>query len=203
MQLVLGTHNRKKGAELHLLLAPFGFELKTLVDFSDPIEVVEDGDSFEANARLKATQQARHLNEWVIGEDSGLCVKALKGAPGIYSARFSGENATDEDNNAELLKQLADTPKGKRSAFYVSHVTLSNPDGEVLIDCEETCHGHIVTSPRGTGGFGYDPLFELAEYHKTFGELGTAVKSTLSHRSRAIRRFLPALLRLRNEMGWG
>ena len=198
MQLVLGTHNRKKGSELQLLLQPFGFELKTLADFENAIEVIEDGTTFQANAHLKATQQAQHLNQWVIGEDSGLCVPALDGAPGIYSARFAGPNATDEENNQQLLRRMDDC--SKRDAYYVSHVSLAAPDGQVRIDCEATCHGRIVTSPRGTGGFGYDPLFELAEYHKTFGELGPAVKSVLSHRARAIRRFLPQLLQLRDEL---
>ena len=194
MKLVLGTHNRKKGEELRVLLQPFGFELTTLADCANPIEVVEDGNSFQANSHLKAIQQAKHLNQWVIGEDSGLCVQALGGEPGIYSARFAGEDANDELNNAELLKRLEDTPIENRTAYYVSHVSLANPAGDILIDCEETCHGRIVASPRGQGGFGYDPLFELREYHKTFGELGPAVKSTLSHRSRAIRKFIPQLL---------
>ena len=149
MLLVLGTHNRKKGLELEKLLQPFGFELKTLADFPEAIEVVEDGDSFEANARLKATQQAQHLGQWVIGEDSGLCVKALNGEPGIYSARFSGEEATDEKNNAELLRRLDGVPAEKRGAFYVCHVTLSDPSGTSMIDCEERCHGRIVTAPCG------------------------------------------------------
>ncbi len=202
MLLVLGTHNRKKGVELEKLLQPFGFELKTLADYPNSIEVVEDGDSFEANARLKATQQAQHLNQWVIGEDSGLCVKALNGEPGIHSARFSGDDATDEKNNAELLHRLEGVPQAKRGAFYVCHVTLADPNGTVAIDCEDTCHGQIVTVPRGGGGFGYDPLFEIREYHKTFGELGSTVKSTLSHRSRAIRRFVPQLLHLAEKLDW-
>ena len=197
MQLVLGTHNRKKGAELQQLLGPFGFALKTLADFDNALEVVEDGDTFQANAQRKATQQAQHLHEWVIGEDSGLCVNALDGAPGIFSARFAGPNATDALNNAKLLEQLEQTTD--RRAYYVSHITLSDPQGNVRIDCEDTCHGRIAAAPRGTAGFGYDPLFELAEYHKTFGEMGPAVKAMLSHRARAIRRFLPHLLRLRDE----
>lgn len=197
MQIVLGTHNRKKGAELQLLLKPFGFELRTLADFENPLEVIEDGDSFQANAHRKATQQARHLNQWVIGEDSGLSVPALDGAPGIFSARFAGPDATDAENNAELLRQL--NGQHDRRAFYVCHVSLANPLGQVVIDCEDTCQGRIVGAQRGTGGFGYDPLFELAEYHKTFGELGPAVKSLLSHRARAIRQFMPQLLRVRAE----
>lgn len=198
MQLVLGTHNRKKGAELQALLSPFGFELKTLADFDDPLEVVEDGDSFQANAHRKAVQQSQHLDRWVIGEDSGLCVRSLDGAPGIYSARYAGPAATDDDNNQKLLKQLENV--SDRSAFYVSHVTLADPQGQVQIDCEATCHGRIVTALRGSHGFGYDPLFELAEYHRTFGELGPAIKSVLSHRARAIRQFIPRLLEVRDKV---
>ena len=101
--LVLGTRNVKKGAELVELLAPHGLQLRTLADFDDGLDVVEDGDSFAANAALKATQQARHLGYWVLGEDSGISVQALDGAPGIYSARFSGDGATDESNNQHQI----------------------------------------------------------------------------------------------------
>lgn len=196
MLLVLGTHNQKKGVELRQLLEPFGYELKTLADYSNAIEVVEDGDSFEANARLKATQQAVNLGEWVLGEDSGLCVNALDGRPGIYSARFSGPDANDAKNNAHLLEQLSGVPIEKRTAYYVCHMSLSDPAGNVKIDCEETCGGRILEAPRGTGGFGYDPLFEIPEYHATFGEMGPSVKAMISHRSRAMRKFVPALLKV-------
>ena len=195
MLLVLGTHNRKKAIELCSLLEPLGFQLLTLADLPNSIEVEEVGDSFAENAQRKATQQALHLKQWVLGEDSGLCVDALDGKPGIFSARFSGPGATDESNNAHLLKQLAGVPEDKRTAHYVCHMSLSDPEGNVVADCEGTCCGKILESPRGDGGFGYDPLFELPEYHQTFGELGPAVKSILSHRSRAMRRFVPLLLK--------
>lgn len=195
MQLILGTHNRKKGVELQQLLDPFGFELKTLAEVSNAIEVVEDGDSFQANAHLKATQQALNLGAWVLGEDSGIRVDALGGEPGIYSARFSGEGATDDRNNAFLLEKLKGVPTAKRTAHYVCHMSLSDPDGNVRVDCEEICRGRILQAPRGAGGFGYDPLFEIPEYHATFGELGAAVKAMLSHRSRAMRQFVPQLLK--------
>jgi len=200
--LILGTHNRKKGIELRDLLEPFEFDLKTLADVPQAIEVVEDGDSFAANAKLKATQQALNLREWVLGEDSGLCVEALDGRPGIYSARFSGPNATDQTNNEYLLEQLANVPIGKRSAYYVCHMTLADSDGNAVIDCEERCCGRILNAPRGREGFGYDPLFELPEYHKTFGELGASVKSIVSHRSRAMRQFVPKLIRFASSAAW-
>ena len=142
------------------------------------------------NVRLKACLQARHLDEWVLGEDSGLVVDALDGAPGIYSARFSGPEATDERNNRLLLDRLATVPDERRNGFYVCHAVLSNPTGDVVVECEGRCHGRILRSPRGTHGFGYDPLFEVVEYHRTFGELGPAVKSVISHRARAMRRLI-------------
>ncbi|MFT7643093.1 MAG: XTP/dITP diphosphohydrolase, partial [Pirellulaceae bacterium] len=116
--LVLGTRNRKKGLELSELLAPYDFELQTLSEIAHSIEVDETGNSFQENAHLKASEQAVHLGQWVIGEDSGLRVDALDGAPGIYSARFSGEDATDEKNNQCLLQKLGDLPLEKRTAHY-------------------------------------------------------------------------------------
>lgn len=199
-QMVLGTHNRKKREELEGLLGPFGFGLRTLAEFEHPLEVVEDGRTFGENAAKKAVEQARHLDAWVLGEDSGLCVDALQGAPGINSARFAGPQADDESNNQYLLAQMTDVPDNRRTAHYVCHMTLSDPAGQVQIDCEAICRGRIRRQPAGTGGFGYDPLFELPEYHQTFGELGVAVKSVLSHRARAMRRFVNELLSLSAEL---
>jgi XTP/dITP diphosphohydrolase len=195
-QIVLGTHNEKKRGELAALLCPYGFCVKSLADFADAIEVVEDGATFAENAAKKASEQALHLGRWVIGEDSGLCVDALDGAPGVYSARFAGASATDEQNNQYLLAQLVGVSGQARAAHYVCHVALANPQGEVLVCCEAQCQGVLRTEPAGSHGFGYDPLFELPEYHKTFGELGPAAKSVLSHRARAMRRFVPQLLRV-------
>jgi XTP/dITP diphosphohydrolase len=192
--LVLGTRNRKKGAELAELLAPWGLSVVTLDDLSDAIDVVEDGDTFAANAALKATQQATHLRRWVLADDSGLVVDCLDGAPGVHSARFAGPNASDEDNNRLLLQRLNNTPLEKRTAHYVCHVTLADPQGVVQAESHAECHGRIRFKPAGTNGFGYDPLFEVIEYHRTFGELGPHVKRAISHRARAMREILPKLL---------
>jgi XTP/dITP diphosphohydrolase len=194
-QLVIGTHNRKKGAELAEMLAPWGVAVVTLADVPNAIEIVEDGEAFAANAALKSTQQARHLRRWVLADDSGLEVEALGGAPGVYSARFAGPNATDADNNRHLLHQLADIPLEKRTARYVCHVTLADPTGLIRAESHDVCHGRICFEPAGTNGFGYDPLFEVVEYHRTFGELGPSVKRAISHRSRAMRAILPELRR--------
>jgi XTP/dITP diphosphohydrolase len=191
--LILGTGNRKKGLELAHLVAPLAIEVRTLADFANALSVVEDGDSFAANATKKATQQARHLGRWVLGEDSGLVVDALDGAPGIYSARYAGEQARDEANNRRLLAELADVPLPRRTAHYVCHATLADPQGVVRAEAESQCFGRIALADRGTNGFGYDPLFEVVEYHRTFGELGPAVKACLSHRARALRQLLPQL----------
>jgi XTP/dITP diphosphohydrolase len=192
--LVIGTHNRKKGIELAELLAPRGFEVVTLDDVPDAIDVVEDGDSFEANARLKASQQAVHLGRWVLADDSGLAVDALGGGPGVYSARFAGPNATDEANNRCLMEKLGNTPLEKRTAHYVCHVSVADPTGTIRAESHAICRGRIRFKSAGANGFGYDPLFEVVEYHCTFGELGPHVKQALSHRSRALRAIVPKLV---------
>jgi XTP/dITP diphosphohydrolase len=200
--LVLGTRNRKKLAELVELLEPHGFVLKTLADFPSAIEVEETGDSFAANAALKSTVQAKHLGQWVLGEDSGLAVDALSGAPGVYSARFSGEGATDESNNRLLLEKLQHLTAEHRTAHYVCSAALSDPTGRVRATSEGICRGRILYQPAGSGGFGYDPLFEIVECHQTFGELAPAVKAVLSHRSRAIRLLATELVRLVKGGEW-
>ncbi|TWT30804.1 Non-canonical purine NTP pyrophosphatase [Blastopirellula retiformator] len=194
--LVLGTHNKKKGAEMATLLEPLGIELQTLAQSPGAIEVEEDADSFSGNAEKKAIEQAVNLGMWVLAEDSGLCVDALAGAPGVYSARFSGPEATDESNNQLLLEKLADAADARRTAHYVCCMRLASPSGEIMAASEGICRGRIVYQERGSGGFGYDPLFELIEYRRTFGEMGGAVKSVLSHRARASRRLMPQLRQL-------
>lgn len=201
-QIILGTHNRKKLGELQELLAPFGFKLRSLDDFPAALEVEETGQTFADNARLKASEQARHLNAWVLGEDSGLAVEALGGAPGVFSARFSGPAATDDSNNRLLLEKLAKVPLERRGAHYVCHAALADPLGNVRAESEDACHGRLIFEPRGTGGFGYDPLFEIVEYHRTFGELSPAVKAALSHRARAVRQLIPQLLELAAAGEW-
>jgi len=201
-QLVLGTQNRKKGWELAELLAPLGTAVRTLAELPHAVDVEEDGATFAENAANKATVQARALSAWVLGEDSGLEVDALRGAPGIYSARFSGATATDESNNRLLLERLSGVPPDRRTARYVCHATLSDPQGRVQAEAEAYCRGRITESPRGGGGFGYDPLFEIVEYRRTFGEMGPAVKACLSHRGRALRSLLPEFSRLIGAGHW-
>jgi XTP/dITP diphosphohydrolase len=191
--LVLGTHNRKKAVDLVELFVPLGLSVSTLTDLPGAILVEETGDTFAANAALKAGQQARHLHQWVLGEDSGIAVDALQGAPGVYSARFAGPGATDRQNNERLLADLAGTPRDRRTAHYICHLALADPDGTIRASCQATCQGRIAFEPAGAAGFGYDPLFEVVEYHRTFGELGDSVRSVLSHRARAVAAIVPRL----------
>ena len=194
--IILGTGNAKKAGEVADLLAPHGWQIKTLAEFDTQPTIVEDADTFAGNAAIKAIATARHYGEFGMGEDSGLCVDALQGAPGIYSARYSGENATDQSNNAKLIQELAEVPLEKRGAGYVCSVAISDPDGNIVLTVEGTCRGRIALQPRGEGGFGYDPYFLLREYHRTFGELGNVVKRKLSHRARAFSELIPKLQRL-------
>src|SRR5438034_10874237 len=161
--LVLGSRNRKKLGELAELLGAHDLALKTLADFASAIEVEETGDTFAANARLKAVVQAKQLGQWVLGEDSGLSVDALGGAPGVLSARFSDPGATDPRNNALLLEKLQGVPLEKRTAHYTCHAVLSDPRSEVRAESTGYCRGRILTAPAGSGGFGFEPLFEIIQ----------------------------------------
>ena len=210
--LVLATRNPKKLAEVVDLLARAGVDAEVrdvsafdaggeLARFGPVPEVVEDGETFAANAALKATQTARFLRAaglpaWALGEDSGLCVDALGGAPGVFSARFAGTHGDDAANNAKLRAELDGVPPDKRGAGYVCRVAVADPAGGVILAAEGTCRGRIVAEPRGAGGFGYDPLFEVRELHRTFGELPAVVKRHLSHRGRAFAKLAPALAAL-------
>ncbi len=195
--LVFGTGNKHKGVEATQIVAPTGVVLRTLAEFPNAIDVVEDGDSFAANARKKATEQAQHLKTWALAEDSGLCVDYLDGAPGIYSARFAGDDPRDDERNNEfLLEKLDGVPLEKRTAHYVCHMVLSDPNGEIAFETEEYCRGRIVFKRSGRNGFGYDPLFEIVELHQTFGELAPEIKKAISHRARATRQLIPTLFEL-------
>jgi XTP/dITP diphosphohydrolase len=198
----MGTRNRKKLGELLHLLTPLGIELRSLDDYPTACEVEETGTTFAENAALKAVVQAQHLGEWVLGEDSGLSVDALGGEPGVYSARFSAPDPTDEKNNSLLLERLRDMPLEQRTAHYTCHATLSDPQGRIVADVEAYCPGRIRFERVGSGGFGYDPLFEVVEYGRTFGELPVEVKAEISHRAQAMRQLIPQLRQLIENGTW-
>lgn len=196
--VVLASGNAKKIAELRPLLAPLGVELIGLKDLEshglpDVGEIIEDGDTFAANAAIKARQAAARTGLLAIGEDSGICIDALEGRPGVYSARYAGEPCDDAANNAKMLAELDGIPDAKRGAGYVCHITLATPAGDLVAEATGTCRGRIGHEPRGEHGFGYDPYFVIPEYHKTFAQLGPTVKKALSHRGRALASFLPKM----------
>ena len=195
--LIFGTSNRNKVLEASEIVASSGVIFRSLSEFPNAIDVVEDGKTFAENARKKATEQAKHLKNWVLAEDSGICVDYLDGAPGVYSARFAGENPRDDQrNNDFLLEKLQGVPLEKRGAHYTCHATLADPNGNVYFEVEEICAGRIQFERSGTNGFGYDPLFEIVEYGKTFGELPPEVKREISHRAKATRKLAPVLREL-------
>jgi XTP/dITP diphosphohydrolase len=193
--LVVGSRNPKKRVEILEILGDLGLDLRDLTGWPDAPEVVEDGTTFEQNARKKAVELARYLKQWVLGEDSGLVVPGLNGRPGVYSARYAGKQGDDEANNDRLLAELAPLPADRREAYYVCTAALADPAGEVNAVTEGRCHGVIVSQRRGTGGFGYDPLFLIPEYHRTFGELSSRVKHALSHRAKALALLRPEIRR--------
>ena len=195
-EIVLSSRNAKKIGEIAELLAPYHIPVKGVSDFVGVAEVEEDGDSFAANAAKKASVVAKELHRWVLAEDSGLCVDALGGAPGIYSARYAGSQGDDAANNAKLLADLEHLPLEKRTAYYVCYAVLSDPEGNIRLHTEGRCHGRILRDYHGANGFGYDPLFLVPEFHQTFGELAPAVKRHISHRAKAFERLLPQIVRL-------
>lgn len=192
-RLVIGSHNKKKLVELQDLLRDLPLDVVNLDAWPDLADVDETGTTFEENARLKATAYAKATGEWVLAEDSGLVVPALKGRPGVYSARYAGTHGDDAANNAKLLAELGPLPDDRRAAYYVCVAALAAPTGEIQATSEGRCHGVILRAARGQGGFGYDPLFLVPEFHQTFGELSLRVKQALSHRARAIMQLRPAL----------
>jgi len=192
--LVLGTRNVKKRQEIEEILGDLGLVLHDLSLYPDAPEVVEDGATFEANARKKAIETARAVGQWALGEDSGLVVPSLGGRPGVLSARYAGKQGDDAANNQKLLAELAPLPPEKREAYYICTAALADATGQVHAVVEGRCWGRIVPDRRGDGGFGYDPYFLIPEYHRTFGELSAHVKHALSHRGRALMQ-LRAVLR--------
>ena len=194
--LILGTGNQHKVIELREMLPAKCFRLRSLADVGNAIDVDETGTTFGENARLKASEQAKHFHAWVLAEDSGLCVDALAGQPGVYSARYAGKHGDDESNNQKLLRELKDVPTSLRGAAFTCHVAVANPAGDIVLESRGDCRGVIAATAIGEGGFGYDPLFVIPEYHLTFAQLGSAVKNVLSHRSRALRVLVPRLVEL-------
>jgi XTP/dITP diphosphohydrolase len=195
VKLVVATGNAGKMQELREMLSPLGFTLLSLADAALP-SPEETGETFQENADLKARDSAARSGLWSLGDDSGLCVDALGGAPGVLSARYA---ATDEERRAKLLTALITTPDGRRGAHFFCAVTLASPEGQ-LFRTEGRVDGRIVHASRGANGFGYDPIFEPVETpDRTLAELSSPEKNLLSHRGRALERLRPTLARLAHD----
>jgi XTP/dITP diphosphohydrolase len=181
--LVLASRNKGKTAEIKELLKDHPIQIRNLDDFGPLPPIVEDGDTFEANAYKKASLTARYLGFPAMADDSGLCVDALNGAPGVYSARYAGQDATDAQRCLKLLQDLGDNPN--RAARFECVISLAVPTGPALT-YEAACHGRITRQPAGTNGFGYDPVFFYPDLGKTFAELTGDEKNRVSHRGKAL-----------------
>jgi XTP/dITP diphosphohydrolase len=181
--LVIATKNRGKSAEIKDFLKDFPIDVKDLNDFGPIPQPVEDGQTFEENAYKKASFTAKCLGLPALADDSGLVVEALEGAPGVYSARYAGPNATDAENNAKLLQTLSGVDN--RKARFSCVLSLAVPTGSALT-YEAVCEGLLLDSPRGENGFGYDPLFLYPSAGKTFAEMSLQEKLQVSHRGRAL-----------------
>lgn len=191
MDFLIATHNMKKRDELQRILSPLGVHVLTADEAGvDLTDVEETGTTFEENALLKARSGCKDGKMPCIADDSGLCVDALDGAPGVYSARFAGEHGNDDKNNEKLLSLLSDVPPEKRTARFVSTVACVFPDGRELVVRGE-CEGKIGYEKRGENGFGYDPLFYVGE--RTFAEFTPEEKDAVSHRGNALRALTEAL----------
>lgn len=187
--LWIATGNKKKLVELERLLRPLGLTLRSLADLPRAITIVEDAPTFAGNAAIKARALVGALSpgDLSLGDDSGLCVDALDGRPGVLSARYGGPGLTDAERVQKLLGELAGVPAAQRTARFVCSLALADAKGEIVAAIEDTCEGRIANAPGGAGGFGYDPVFVPdAAAGQTMAELGAAAKDAISHRGRAL-----------------
>lgn len=190
MKLIIASNNKHKIEEIKKILSDKFYPILSLSEAEIEHETVEDGNSFMENARKKAREIAEISGECALADDSGICVDFLDGAPGIYSARFSGGHGNDAENNALLLKKLENTEN--RGAHYTAAISLSYPDG-TLVEAEGYLYGKIIRTPRGEGGFGYDPLFVPSGESRTVAEMSSEEKNAISHRANALKNLLKKL----------
>ncbi|HCN57041.1 MAG TPA: non-canonical purine NTP pyrophosphatase [Exiguobacterium sp.] len=192
MKIIVATRNPGKVGEFQAMLGRLGYDVESLLDYDTAPETEETGSTFEENAELKSKEAAAYFGHAVLSDDSGLEVDALDGAPGVYSARFAGENKSDAANNALLLEKLADTPADQRTARFVCALSLAKPSGETLT-VRGTMEGQIGFEQKGTSGFGYDPLFLIPALNQTAAELTKSEKAAISHRGQALKKLEAAL----------
>ncbi|HXH69471.1 MAG TPA: XTP/dITP diphosphatase [Pyrinomonadaceae bacterium] len=191
--IVVATKNTGKVRELKELLGDLPLQLKSLNEFPDIVEAEETGATFAENAVIKARSYALQTGFWSLADDSGLEVEALVGAPGVFSARYVGEDANDQERIAKLIYELDKTQDTRRSARFVCAMAISNEKGEINFLTEGVCNGKIALSPSGTNGFGYDPIFVPVGFEHTFGELSDEIKQEISHRAQAVKKIIPFL----------
>ena len=186
MEIVAATKNKHKIQEIEKITSEFGISIISRDKVIDPdLEILEDGETFQENSLKKAVEIMKLCSMTAISDDSGLMVDALDGAPGVISARFAGDDASDLENNNKLLELLKGIPMEKRTAKFVSVITLAFADGKVIQTYGE-CRGHIIFEEKGKNGFGYDPLFVPIGFEKTFAELSGEEKNKISHRAKAL-----------------
>ena len=196
-QVIIATKNKGKAKDFEAIFNPYGFEVLTLHDVAQDMDVEETGTTFAENAILKAEALAERLQTFVIADDSGLEIDALDGAPGVYSARYAGLDKSDEANIEKVLTELAHVDDNKRTARFCCAIALAGPDMETKT-AFGTCEGVIAHDRKGTNGFGYDPIFFVPELGKMMAELQPKEKAAISHRGNAIKKIeeeLPNLLR--------
>ena len=198
IEIVIGSRNPGKLVEIEAILQNFPVKLRSLAEFPNAPDVEETGTTFQENAEKKALELAAHLARKVLADDSGLEVDALDGAPGIYSARYAGEHGDNEANNRKLLENLEGLPLEQRTARFRCVIALAEP-GRVLLTADGACEGQIAFSPRGTNGFGYDPVFLYPPDNMTFGELNESLKNKVSHRANALRQLKEQLKDIFNQ----
>lgn len=185
--VIVATKNKGKAKEFERMFFPLGFDVKTLLDFEEIDDVEETGQTFEENAILKAEAISRLTGQVVIADDSGLIVDALNGAPGIYSARYAGEDKNDEANIDKVLKELEDVPEEERAARFYCALAVAIPNSPT-ITVHGTCEGFVLRERRGQNGFGYDPIFFVDELGLSMAELSSDEKSKISHRGKAMKK---------------
>lgn len=195
MEIIVATRNEGKLREIREALKGLKIRLRGLNHFHDVPEIEEDGASFLENALKKARFYSRYLSQPVLADDSGLEVDALKGAPGIFSARYGGVGASDKMNREKLLKAMEGVPATKRGAQFKCVIAMVFPDGKEIVT-EGSCRGRIGFKEMGKGGFGYDPIFYLPRYGKTMAELTLQEKNRISHRGKALRKLRKSLKKL-------
>ena len=188
-ELIVASRNKGKVGEIKELLADLPYRVTSLLEYPDLPEVIEDGKTYQANALKKAREIALATGKMTMSDDSGIEVKALGNAPGIYSARFAGEGASEKARNKKLFAMLKDVPIRKRQARYRCVIALVDAKGRELGMVQGTCGGFIALKEMGENGFGFDPLFLLKRYNKTFGQLPSSLKAKISHRARALKKF--------------